>query len=160
MHGDRLVGVVVGAAAFLAGLGIIHQKAIRPAARFLKEIATFLHDWNGEPADEKRGVEEKHGVIKRLTTIEHEVRTNGGGSLKDAVNVIATRQGEIREELRTHFREADQRDQRIERLEVAKSHYRTQAEVAHAVLHEVGVEKDLPMPPLDLIESGEDDMSL
>lgn len=55
----------------------------RGAARRGRGLATFLEDWNGEPA--RKGVPARPGVMERLAAIEKELTLNGGKSLKDTV---------------------------------------------------------------------------
>jgi hypothetical protein len=69
-------------------------------ARRLRSIARrvdeFIDDWRGVPG--RPGVDARPGVMERLGTIEqrvgivvHEVRPNGGASLRDAVHRVDCR---------------------------------------------------------------------
>jgi hypothetical protein len=53
---------------------------------FLRRVGHFLDDWFGEPA--RPGFPGQSGVMERLARVEHEVHTNSGSSMRDAVNRI------------------------------------------------------------------------
>jgi len=57
----------------------------------------FRADWYGQPA--RPGRDPQPGVMERLVGIERELRSNGGGTLRDAVNRLETR---FDDHLRTH----------------------------------------------------------
>jgi hypothetical protein len=66
----------------------------RWAWRLLRRTQDFLDDWGGHP--ERKGVPARAGVMERLQSVElivtdvrGELYPNGGGSLRDAVHVIA-----------------------------------------------------------------------
>lgn len=87
------------AGAVLLG-GIFYRPVIRPVWLFVQAIVQFLADWNGIPA--RPGHEAQLGVLAiladfraRLRLVEHEVRQNNGGSLKDQVGRIETRAAQI-----------------------------------------------------------------
>lgn len=48
----------------------------------------FMEDWFGE--EERPGVPKREGVMERLATLDHELKPNNGGSIKDAVDRIET----------------------------------------------------------------------
>lgn len=76
----------VAAGVIAAGLGLVAVLA-RTARRtwlMFQALDDFLDDWRGTP--ERSGVAARPGVLARLGAIEHEVRTNNGSSLKDAVS--------------------------------------------------------------------------
>lgn len=54
--------------------------------RTWKKIESFLDDWIGEPA--RPGVPERLGVMDRISRIEHEVKPNGGSSMRDEIQQI------------------------------------------------------------------------
>lgn len=78
-------GWFAGVAAGLAGLGWIVAKAWRG----LRKLGHFIDDVAGEPA--RAGAPGRRSLMERVAVIEAEVRTNGGGSLKDAVVRIETK---------------------------------------------------------------------
>ncbi|GIH69430.1 hypothetical protein Mth01_16830 [Sphaerimonospora thailandensis] len=85
-------GVISGGLGLLTLLG----HGGRRAWRMLGQTEEFLGDWRGTPA--RDGVEARPGVMARLAAleesqavIEHEVVTNDGSSLKDAVKRIETK---------------------------------------------------------------------
>jgi hypothetical protein len=84
----EIAAVVVGGS-LLALLTAIAVKA----RKSVKAVGLFLRDWQGEPA--RPGVDARPGVLERLDTLEHkvadihhEVKPNGGNSIKDAVGRI------------------------------------------------------------------------
>lgn len=81
-------GIAAGAAAILAILGY-GWRLLRTAWRLGGRAGDFFDDWVGEPS--RPGVPARPGVMERLGRIEHEVTTNSGGSLKDAVKRIEDR---------------------------------------------------------------------
>lgn len=86
-----LIATVVGILA--AAVGWIVKKAWP----FLRKITHFFDDLMGEP--ERPGSPARPGLMERVAVIEHEVRTNHGTSLKDAVKRIETKQREQGEQL-------------------------------------------------------------
>ncbi|MFD0772657.1 hypothetical protein ACFQZ2_01830 [Streptomonospora algeriensis] len=90
--GPWLVGAVVGATV-LIGAG-------RKVWVFARRIGHFLDDVSGEP--ERPGVPARPGLMERVAAIEdrlghveHEVQTNQGGSLKDAVRRTEVHMAEL-----------------------------------------------------------------
>lgn len=83
------VSIALGVGAITTAIGGV-ALLLRGAARRGKRFADFLDDWNGEPA--RSGVAERPGVMQRLASIEGELRPNGGGSIRDAVNRLESGQ--------------------------------------------------------------------
>ena len=81
------VGVGAAAITFWARVG-------RPIKRLFDFLEEFRGDWSGVP--DRPGVPGRHGVMLRLASIEHELKTNGGESLRDAVKATQTDVAEIR----------------------------------------------------------------
>ncbi|MEV7908380.1 hypothetical protein [Streptomyces anulatus] len=85
MTGNVALDPFVIAGIIAAGLGLLFVLA-RIGKRvwlMFQALDDFLDDWRGTPA--RSGVEARPGVLARLSAIEHEVKTNNGSSLKDAV---------------------------------------------------------------------------
>lgn len=91
--GPWLVGAVVGVTVLVT--------AARKLWVFMRRVGHFLDDVSGEP--ERPGVPARPGLMERVATIEdrlgaveHEVQTNQGGSLKDAVRRTESHVAELR----------------------------------------------------------------
>lgn len=106
MDGTTGVGAVDAAAvwatavAALLGLGTIGWRLARRVRRVAHRIEEFVDDWQGTPG--RPGVEPRPGVMQRLAAIErvveevvHEVRPNGGASLRDAIHRVDRRTASI-----------------------------------------------------------------
>lgn len=87
---------LIGTAAVIAAIVGI-GKGIAEISRFFKKINNFIDDFAGEPA--RDGVAARPGVMARLERIEHEVTTNSGTSIKDAVKRIEANQEEMKKHL-------------------------------------------------------------
>lgn len=82
-------------AALVALVGIVGGFVLwasRNTWRAFTKVNQFLEDWNGAPGD-SRGHSSRPGVMERIakqeelmTDVQAQVHTNGGESLKDAVN--------------------------------------------------------------------------
>jgi hypothetical protein len=125
---------IVGIALIITALGVI-LALLRGGNRFFRKANQVLDDWNGKEAD--GGHDAQPGVIQHFHSIDatlivhsetqerletkideaiHELTTNKGGSLKDAVNRIELQQHEEIRERRVR-QDAYDRDQRRTRLE-------------------------------------------
>ncbi|MFE3122265.1 hypothetical protein ACFXHD_02465 [Streptomyces hydrogenans] len=85
-----------GAVSLVAGLLAVVWRAVRAALRLGRKLDHFMDDWAGEAA--RPGVPPRPGVVQRLTSleerqsrVEHELYPNGGGSLRDAVDLANQR---------------------------------------------------------------------
>ena len=85
-----------GVISVLGGVVTVVWRAVRAVSHFAGRAVQFLDDWYGE--DGRPGVAERPGVMQRLGDLEdglrhlrHEVRPNGGDSLRDAVNLANRR---------------------------------------------------------------------
>lgn len=101
---QTLIGIGGGIIGLLAAALTIGVTVGRPLRRLAKQNEEFREDWYGEPARPGRAA--VPGVPERLARIEQEFRTNGGGSLRDALNRVdaATQRVEARldDHIRTH----------------------------------------------------------
>lgn len=95
------------------------QKFVAPFFKRIRKWMTtwehFMEDWFGE--DERPGVPARAGVMERLATLDHELKPNNGGSIKDAVNRIekdVKRMDNRLEDGNTRF---DSIEQRLDSLE-------------------------------------------
>lgn len=89
---------IIGAAAGVTGVAVAVAAAVgRPLRRLSRQNDEFRLDWYGEQARPGRAA--VPGVPERLTRIEAELKPNGGGSLRDAVNRLEHR---LDEHLKAH----------------------------------------------------------
>lgn len=93
---------------------------------WMRKIMHFIDDVAGEP--ERPGVPARPGLMERVTTIEssleqvrHEVTTNHGSSLKDAVKDIQSAVGDLADWQTKHEKKSDATVARVDRLEKEKS---------------------------------------
>ncbi|OLE22370.1 MAG: hypothetical protein AUG49_19330 [Catenulispora sp. 13_1_20CM_3_70_7] len=89
---------VAGSAAAVVGTGLLLARVIGgPLRKLARQNDEFREDWYGQPA--RPGRDPQPGVMERLGGIERELRTNGGSTLRDAVNQLNTR---LEDHLRSH----------------------------------------------------------
>ena len=89
-----VLGLLGGAWAFI-------RLPLRGVQNYKRKFDDFCNDWFGEPP--RDGVEEKPGVMRRLSAIEAEIHPNSGGSIKDAVNAIRKDTEATRKALDAHL---------------------------------------------------------
>jgi hypothetical protein len=75
----------------------------------------FMEDWFGE--EDRPGVPGREGVMQRLLNIELEVKPNGGGSIKDAVNRIEAKVQKVDDRLEEGNERFDYIEERLANLE-------------------------------------------
>lgn len=85
-----IIGVVLGGGAILGWF-------IRKLTTLFDTWHRFMRDWEGETAEQGRDA--TPGVMERLNKLDGEFQTNGGKSLKDAVNRIEKRQDRLEQKL-------------------------------------------------------------
>jgi hypothetical protein len=80
----------------VVGLGAVLWRVARRLRELARRVEDFIDDWVGVPG--RPGVEQRPGVMERLDRIErtvgivaHEVRPNGGSSMRDAVDRVDSR---------------------------------------------------------------------
>jgi hypothetical protein len=98
--------VWAGVLAALAAGGGVAWRAVRPFRHAAQQFEEFIDDWRGTPA--RPGVPERPGMMvrvagieqqtqvipeleRRIARVEHELRPNGGASLRDAVDRVDAR---------------------------------------------------------------------
>lgn len=87
---DPLVGVVLLVSAYAPVKDFFGSRGRRAKARAEKDnerqerLDQLLADWHGQAA--RPGFPEIPGIPTRIYRIEHEIKHNGGGSIKDAVH--------------------------------------------------------------------------
>lgn len=77
------VGGVVAAIAIIAGAIIALFKGVKWLGRLGRNLTHFFDDWKGQEA--RDGKPACPGVMARLGSVERELKSNGGSTLKDAV---------------------------------------------------------------------------
>lgn len=70
---------------------------IRNVFRMWMKFSNFFDDWNGTTG--RPGVDALPGVMARIHNIEHEIRENNGGSIKDATKRIEEKVNSIESEV-------------------------------------------------------------
>lgn len=104
--------------AALAMLSYLAAKAYRPLAAFFR----FMDQLIGRP-DHPGLIDRMSGLEEKLATVHHEVSTNSGGSIKDAVARIEAYQRDQGGQIVTltgrfdeHLDQAERRDSRLDDL--------------------------------------------
>jgi hypothetical protein len=95
-----LFGAVVTA---ILGIFTALYKSWRFFARLASKFGDFFDDWNGEP--DRPGVPGHAGVMARMQRMEAENYTNGGASLRDAIDRIDERSANIESLVRQHMQD-------------------------------------------------------
>jgi hypothetical protein len=94
----QTISAIVGIAATgAAGVGVFVKKVLP----FIRKVSHFIDDMLGE--EERPGVPAQPGVIARLSTIEHELHPNGGGSMRDQTNRLEDKFGRLEQKLDDHL---------------------------------------------------------
>lgn len=86
--------LIITVIVILVGLAVWLGKVAWP---FVRKLNHFVDDVAGEPA--RSGVPARPGLMERVALIEHEVKTNHGSSLKDAVKRVEQTQAKQGEQL-------------------------------------------------------------
>jgi len=71
-----------------------------------------MRDWSGEAA--RPGHDKEPGVMERLNDLDGHFKNNGGGSLKDAVDRIEKKLGQIDKRLEEGNRRFDKIEKELE----------------------------------------------
>lgn len=95
------VGVITGVAAILGVTIRAVGKSAATTYRVVKRTDTFLGDWFGRPDSGQQSFPDRMGALEsrvdmigsRVDTIEAQLRPNGGGSMRDAVDNIVRATG-------------------------------------------------------------------
>lgn len=81
----QAVAIIAGATATAVSCTVTLVLAVgKPLRRLTRQNDEFREDWYGRPARPGRAAET--GVMERLSAIEAQMRPNGGGSMRDAIN--------------------------------------------------------------------------
>jgi hypothetical protein len=85
------VTAVVGTGITVVGAVVITARyAARHVRDLTREMAQWREDWYGEKA--RPGFAAIPGIPERLQRIEYQISSNGGGSMKDAINRVELNQ--------------------------------------------------------------------
>jgi hypothetical protein len=93
----NMTGLVGGALGVVATAIAVGGAVGKPLRRLSRQNDEFREDWYGQAARPGRSAEP--GVMERLGNIEKELHPNGGGSLRDAVNLLGLR---LEDHIRSH----------------------------------------------------------
>jgi hypothetical protein len=108
VHIEISAGQVTAALSAVAGAvtaaSVLWLKVIKPMRVFMSRAETFWSDWSG--VADRPGVPGRPGMMVRMASneaavaeIRHEVQTNNGGSLRDAVNGTQAAVVELRRQM-------------------------------------------------------------
>ena len=101
--------VTVGSA---VGMSVLTLKRIyRRLQAFMDTWDQFHRDWDGEPSMPGRSA--VPGVMERLNRIDGELKRNGGSSMKDAINRVEKKLGQIDARLDEGNKRFDEIEMRI-----------------------------------------------
>ncbi|GAA2945886.1 MULTISPECIES: hypothetical protein [Streptomyces] len=96
---DTVVVWAAATAAITAGLALLWAM-VRGIRRIVARVDEIVDDWQGIPG--RPGVEGRPGVMERLSGIEqrlsgveHELHPNSGHSLRDAIDRVDRRTGQL-----------------------------------------------------------------
>lgn len=98
----QLLVAIGGASAAILSVIAFVTYVVRLVRRVSSQLENFREDWYGEQA--RPGRPAIPGVPDRLASIEHELTTNGGSSLKDAVNRMEKQNVELRDMFLDHIK--------------------------------------------------------
>jgi len=88
--------LVAGAtASALASVFFVIAPSVRKIRSMMEWLEKFRRDWEGEPGGPGRDA--VPGVMERLNRLDGELSTNGGSSMKDAIDRIEKRLGTTNE---------------------------------------------------------------
>ena len=124
--------VAISVVALGSGLAGYFKIIVPFGSRIKKWITTwegFMEDWSGEEA--RPGRDRVPGVMERLNDIDGELKRNGGGSMKDAldriekdlhtatgdIKSVAATQTEIKERLEQGDKRFEKIEKRLDKLE-------------------------------------------
>jgi len=87
---EQITGALSALAGAVTAASVLWLKVVKPMRLFMSRAETFWSDWAG--VEDRPGVPGRRGMMERMANnelavaiISHEVQTNSGGSLKDAV---------------------------------------------------------------------------
>lgn len=86
--------------------------------KFFKALNGFIRDWSGTSAEPGRP--RVPGVMERLNEIDGALKKNGGTSIKDAVDRIEVRVGEIDNRLAEGDLKFDEIHNELKRIKIKK----------------------------------------
>jgi hypothetical protein len=116
---DLLWIQIFGAVGTVAGAIFLIAKFVVPAlkriSKWMNTWENFMDDWFGEEG--RPGVKKRAGVMERLATLDHELKPNGGGSIKDAVNRIESDVKELSSDTKGIKKRLEDGDKRFDQIE-------------------------------------------
>lgn len=84
ISGEQITAALSAVAGAVTATSILWVKIVKPMRALIDRAEVFWSDWAG--VQDRPGVPGRKGVMERISAIEHELTTNGGGSLRDAVS--------------------------------------------------------------------------
>ena len=118
---DNLIQIAASIITLLTAAFLVNS-IIKPVYKNIragiKSLNLFLVDWTGE--EERPGRRAVPGVMERLNNIDGQLKNNGGGSLKDAVDRIECRVNRIDQRLNNGDQEFMDLHSEINRLKIAR----------------------------------------
>lgn len=97
MDAPTLATIGGGVAAVIGAAALLTRAIARPLRKLSRDNDEFREDWYGQPARPGRG--RQAGVMERLGSIEAQMHPNGGSTMRDAINLLATR---LDDHIRSH----------------------------------------------------------
>lgn len=96
ISGDVIIAAVSAAGGAGAAFAVGFRRTYNVIKPMIEPLRFIVEDWNGVPG--RPGVEGRKGLMVRLAdhddvlaAIQHELTTNGGSSLRDAIRTIEER---------------------------------------------------------------------
>lgn len=101
---EQITAALAAVAGAVTSASVLWMKVVKPMRVLMSRAETFWSDWSGIP--DRPGVPGRRGMMERMASneaavaiISHEVQTNSGGSLKDAVRSTQTAVAELQRQM-------------------------------------------------------------
>jgi hypothetical protein len=101
---EQITVALSAVAGAITAASVLWLKVVKPMRMFMSRAETFWSDWSG--VADRPGVPGRPGMMVRMASneaavaeIRHEVQTNSGGSLRDAVNATQVAVVDLRRQM-------------------------------------------------------------